>query len=104
MEKGAWKMTFITDLLMPNFNFNSIVGGLLIILGIILALYGMFTALFNLIYVGIGFVGVGLILLYGFSFIEDIAGNENATLVTIGLIILALLTWALFGGKKKKRR
>ena len=96
-------MTFLTDLLFPNFNINTILGAFILILGLILVGYGMFTINTILIYVGLGVVGLGLFMVYGLSFLQDIFDTGYGWLVISGVVFLLILYLVTNkGGKKRK--
>lgn len=96
-------MTFLTDLLFPNFNFNSVLGGLIFIIGIALLIFSMITLNTMLVYVSLGISALGLLMVYGLSFLQDIFEQQYGALILGGIVFLVVLYLILNkGGKRKK--
>lgn len=85
---------------------NGLTGGLIVALGIaIIVLTVMFMPFgFKNLGIIIGLItsAVGLFILFGLSFFENIFSNTNSALIFVGIIFLIILGYLEFRGKKRK--
>jgi hypothetical protein len=104
----------IGELLLPNFNGATIIGTILLAIGITMLYFGVkikrtrtiriLLGDFSPIKYGWFLIGIGILLVWGVSIITDFVTSIGGQIVTFGLIFLSLLWFILFYEPKKGRK
>lgn len=99
------------DLLIPNFNTTTIIGALMVVLGVLgfayLSKLGELLPFFNPNKLSFFLVTVGLTLIWGVSIIQDFVTTPGGYVVTIGTIMVIVVGFNLFynpGNAQKRNR
>lgn len=84
------------SLVLPNFNWVTVIAIAVIILGIVGIYFGMWKK-------GLITVVVGLAVMFLYSFLEDVFSNVYYTIIFVGIVGLVLMGYFLFSGDKKNK-
>jgi len=98
----------VWDLFLPNANTTTLIGAILIILGIVLAVLTAIyvapllpTLLKPLLQIELGMVILGIFLVFAISFLEDLFASKEIVYSGIAVIFIGGVAYLLFRQPKK---